>query len=399
MRGNKTKLSVAKPAASKSRNLSGGKSSLLKVAYDKSSETLDLSGTVNQYGPPRSVMDALGSASPQDLRMPAWEAFALVRHAYSNALQVPVDELSAFRGVADFVKAVSQTLPHDTVSIPMPAPAALLSAFPGRQLRGSLPGSLPNLELIHEAMATSDLVMITNPNHLVGAQIDPSALVEVALANPDSLLVVDETHVDFLNDPSAQTLVGAPTDNVIALRSVSDLFGIPANPVAVAWCADRAITARITGRNRSQLKEGELAAQNCRQIGAMDALATAAALEAHEWAARAKLFLTYDALWLSQLLSHAPGRVVEHDVGVHYRAILTKHVEFMSQIFRSHGVRVLELGGSSAEGPRGLRILAPNFEGQSLLEEAVDEIIERVADAPHLREPEDQETLHTDAGS
>ncbi|MEX2587528.1 MAG: aminotransferase class I/II-fold pyridoxal phosphate-dependent enzyme [Actinomycetota bacterium] len=398
MKGNNTKLYATKGVPGKSPRRSGA-GVTLKVAYDKSSETLDLSSTVNQYGPPQSVMDALAGAPSQDLRMPAWESAALIRHAYSNALKTPVNQLAAFRGVTDFVNAVAQTVPHNRVSVPLPAPAGLLKGFPGRQLRGSLPGSLPSLELINEAMATSDLVVITNPNHLVGTHTDPSSLVEVALAHPDCFLVVDESHIDFLDEPSAHSLVGAPTDNIIAVRSTSDFFGIPSSPVAVAWCADAVHIARITGRDRSQLKEGQLAAQECRQIGAMDAVATAAALETGEWAARAKLLLTYDALWLSQLLSNAPGRLIEHGVGVHYRTFLTRHVNLMSQTFRSHGVQVLELGGSEAEGPRGLRILAPNFEGQPLVQEAVDEIIDRTGDAPPELETTEKDLLRRGASS
>lgn len=397
LKGRNTKLSVAKGSTGKSSRKSAASGrTTLRVAYDRSAETLDLSGTANQYGPPRAVVNALGNASSQDLRMPAWETAALTRHAYSNALRIPVAELAAFRGVTDFLNALAQTVPHNSVSIPLPAPAGLLRAFPGRQMRGSLPGSLPSLELVNEAMSTSDVVITTNPNHLVGTLLDPSALVEIALSHPDSLLVVDESHIDFLGEPAAESLVGAPADNIVAIRSTSDFFGIPANPVAVAWCTEPVTLARITGRDRSQLKEGQLAAQQCRQIGAMDALATAAALEATEWAARAKLLLTYDALWLSQLLARVPGRVIERDVGVHYRALLTKHVELISQTFRSHGVQVLELGGSEAEGPLGLRILAPNFEGQSLVEEAVDEIAHRLQAASPVSEVAEPEELHSD---
>lgn len=396
MKSGKSKLYVTKGSAKAMSTI--GKTQL-KVAYDKSSETLDLSGTANQYGPPQSVMKALCDAPSQDLRMLAWEAGALVRHAYSNALRVPVDELAAFRGVADFLNAVAQTVSLDRVIVPLPASGDLLRAFPGRQLRGSGPGSLPSLELINEAMAASDLTLITNPNHLVGVQMDSGELLEVALANPNSILVVDETHIEFLHEPSAETLVGAPADNIIVLRSTSDFFGIPASPVAVAWCADAETIAGITGRERSQIRSGHAAARDCRQIGALDALATAAALEAGEWAARSKMVLTYDALWLSQLLYRAPGRVVEHNVGVHFRAFLTRHVKLMSQTLRSHGVQVLELNGSEAEGPMGLRILAPNFEGQPLVEAAVDEIVHKLSDAPHLQGTAEQDDLQSDAGS
>lgn len=396
MTNNKTRLYLASRSSRKSssaRSVSG--TTTLRVAYDQSAEMLDLSGTVNQYGPPQSVIEALGGASALDLQMPPWEASTCVRLAYSEALNVPAGELVSFRGIADFIGATSQTVPHELVSVPLPAPASLLRAFPGRQIRRSLPGSLPSLELINEGMGCSEIVFITNPDHLLGTHLDPSALIEIALAHPDSILVADETYIDFLAEPARESLISAPADNVIVLRTISEFFGIPSSPAAVAWCADPARIARMTGRNRSQPEEGLRAVETGRQIGGIDALATAAALDATDWAERAKLLLTYDALWLSKVLARTHGRVVEHDVGVHFRALLTRHARLMSQTFRSHGVQVLVLGGSNAEGPRGLRIQAPNFEGQAAVEAAVAEITEQLSASPGPG----REEVHTDSGA
>lgn len=371
----------------------------LKVAYDRSAERIDLSGTVNHYGPPKAVVDALGEVSPRDLRMPAWEAAGLVLDCYAVALGAPADELVPFRGVGDFVGAVRSTLAHDRISLPLPAPSGLLKAFPGRALRSSSPGSLPNLALVNDAMSAYEVVFVGNPNHLVGMLLDPSGLVEVAMAHPESTLVVDESYIDFLDEPSRETLVGASTDNVVVLRTTAKFFALTAGPVAVAWCGDPSRIAQLTGRSGSVGEQGRHAAREARQIGGLDALATAQALECAEWAARAKLVLTYDALWLSQRLSRISGRVIEHDVGVHFRTVLSRHARLMEQVFRSHGVQVLELRGSRLEGPRGIRVMAPTFEGQALVEAAVDEIAERVSGGAREGRASGRDGLRSDAGT
>ena len=75
--------------------------------------------------------------------------------------------------------------------------------------------------------------------------------------------------------------------------------------------------------------------------------------------ARSRNDLAADAAWLADALRRLPGTLVERDVDVHYRCLLTDRAPQLAARMAEHGVGVRVLGRAHGADPGALRVLAP----------------------------------------
>ena len=153
--------------------------------------------------------------------------------------------------------------------------------------------------------------------------------------------------MDFVADPCAASVVGADAENLVVLRSPSKFWGIAATRVGVAWCADRDRLCRVLGHRETW------------PISGLDVAVAEAAMGSVAWAERARRKLARDAAWLAQQLRGLPGTLVEHDVGVHFRCLITEHAADIATGMARHGIGVRALGRAHGADPGMLRVLAP----------------------------------------
>jgi histidinol-phosphate aminotransferase len=307
---------------------------------------IDLSTCVNFYGPPPAVLEMLRSGvEPQDLQIHPYAAAERMEATYARHLGVPAEQLVAGRGTTEFIWALSRRVPHGSVAVPLPAYTDYLKAFPGCGVAGE---QVPSIEQIDAALAASSLVIISNPHNPSGVALPPDDLIEAARRHSAATFVVDESYVDFVADPDAASVVGAAgVENLVVLRSPSKFWGIAATRVGVAWCADRERLCSLLGRRETW------------PISGLDVAVAEAAMASAEWAERSRLDLARDAEWLAAELRELPGTLVEQDVGVHYRCLITEHAAELAAGFARHGVAVRALGRAHGADPGALRVLAP----------------------------------------
>ena len=200
----------------------------------------------------------------------------------------PAGEFAAGRGTSDLIWSLARHLDGKTTGLPMPAYTEFRRAFPQARPFGGGASTHP-ASVLDEAMQACDAVIVSNPHNPTGQVIRRADLAEVAARHPASLLVVDESYIDFLADPAPVTLVGCGLGNVIVLRSPSKFFGLAGARSGAAWSA-RPLPACLR-TDRTSWPVSAFAAQ---------ALKTALADTA--WAARARQHLASDAAWLTQAL-------------------------------------------------------------------------------------------------
>lgn len=260
------------------------------------SATLDLATGVNRYGPPPAVVDALGALSAADLATPPTDAGERMVAAYAGALGVDAGELVAGRGPAAFIRDLGRVVPHHSVAVPRPAWGAVLDAFPGRGFTRYPAEQLPSVDQVDAALDLAELVVISNPQMPAGITLDRDALAYTARRHPAATLIVDESAIDVLPDPSAATLVGTDADNVVVLRSGADFYGIPATRTGVAWTRDPLIRSLLAGPDA---------------LSGLDVAVTEAALSAGDWATDTRRRLAADAAWFHGVLPILGGRPVK----------------------------------------------------------------------------------------
>jgi histidinol-phosphate/aromatic aminotransferase/cobyric acid decarboxylase-like protein len=327
---------------------------------------IDLSTCVNFYGPPPAALEVLRTAiGPADLQIHPYAAAERMEALYARYLGVDAGDIVAGRGTTEFIWALSRQVRHDGVAVPLPAYTDYLKAFPGRGYPG---GPVPTIEQIDAALAAARLVIISNPHNPSGVALPAAALVAAASRHPHATFVVDESYVDFLADPAAASVVGADAENLVVLRSPSKFWGIAATRVGIAWCRDRERLERLLGRRETW------------PISGLDVAVAEAAMGSAEWATGSRRALRRDAAWLAAALRWLPGRLIEQDVGVHYRCLVSERAEEIAARFAEHGVGVRVLGRAHGARVPLLRILAPLRHQRAALLDGVRAVVGAGAD-------------------
>lgn len=323
--------------------------------------TLDLATGLNPYGPPEAVLDALRSLSADDVALPPSHAAERLEAAYARVLGVEASELIAGRGPSEFLWDLSRLVPHHSVAVPLPAWGEVLDVFPSRGFSRYPGEQLPSAEQVDEALDAAELVIISNPHLATGITLGRDALVEAARRHPASTLVVDESAIDFLPDPSMATLVGTAEENIIVLRSSAEFYGTSAARTGVAWSRDPHLLRELFGHREALPLSG------------LDVVVAEAALASTAWAADARRRLAADGAWLTAILRPLGGRLVE---GSHlpYRCILSDTATVWASALGAAGITIRALGPAQGVHPGAVGIFAPPESERDILAAALSSV-------------------------
>jgi len=96
---------------------------------------------------------------------------------------------------------------------------------------------------------SAKLIYLVNPNNPAGYLIEEDAIVEIARAFPRSLVVVDETYIEFAAHAGSATRLLDHVANVIVVRSFSKAFGLAG--LRLGYAVANAHTAQILHKVRN----------------------------------------------------------------------------------------------------------------------------------------------------
>jgi histidinol-phosphate/aromatic aminotransferase/cobyric acid decarboxylase-like protein len=307
---------------------------------------LDLSTCVNPYGPPQAVLEALRVMPGDTVRVHPYAAASDVESAYAERTGQPADEFVAGQGTSDLIWSLAQQFSETTVGLPMPSYTEFRQAFPRARPFGGGP-STHAIDVLDEAMGACDLVVVSNPHNPTGQVIGRNDLVGVALRHPGSVLVVDESYIDFLAEHAAVTLVGCGLGNVIVLRSPSKFFGLAGVRSGAAW-------------SLHPLREQWRRKRPNWPVSAFAARALQVALADNSWAATVRQALADDAAWLEDSL--APTGLVITPGRVHFRLLTGPGpgIADLAGSLKARGIAVRILENAYGVGTPAVRISAPH---------------------------------------
>ncbi len=195
---------------------------------------IDLSASINPYGPPESVRQAMHDAIGRCMDYP--DPFCrAARKAIGEREGVNPDWLYCGNGASDVL---------DRLAFVLRPRKALLTAPTFSEYERSLPGcdlcfhmlrpeeGFKVTETILPAISNGvEAVYLCNPNNPTGRTVAPGLMKEILLRckGEHSWLIVDECFADFLTDCGSHSLTGSlgQYDRLVIVRSYTKMYAVP----------------------------------------------------------------------------------------------------------------------------------------------------------------------------
>jgi histidinol-phosphate/aromatic aminotransferase/cobyric acid decarboxylase-like protein/choline kinase len=176
----------------------------------------------NMYFPTPAVLAELRMQLPELLHNYG-SAQAELDQKLAWYLEVPTTEVVALNGASQVFPLLARHFQGRTVLVPEPTFGEWSRCFPDahRYPEAHIPPHPP----------PGSVVVVVNPNNPTGRIHDTASLIADALRRPDVTYVVDESFIDFSDQPSA---LGGPP-NVAVVKSLSKSLGVPG--LRLGWLA------------------------------------------------------------------------------------------------------------------------------------------------------------------
>jgi histidinol-phosphate/aromatic aminotransferase/cobyric acid decarboxylase-like protein len=142
------------------------------------------------------------------------------------ALQTDASRLRALNGASQLYPLLARQFGGAKVLRPDPTFGEYSRMFPDADTYPDHPGV--DVDDLARRAPDHDLVVVVNPNNPTGTTLESAWLLDMAAAAPSTTFLVDESFIEFSDEPSLiRLLSSSPRDNVIVLKSLSKTYGVP----------------------------------------------------------------------------------------------------------------------------------------------------------------------------
>ncbi len=195
-------------------------------------DILDMSSNVNPLGPPEGLIDHLRQHLDTITSLPPVDAAGIIR-SFADFHGLPEDRILAGNGTTQFIYTIPLALRSRRTLILGPTyadygdacamhdvPAAFLMADEHQDFA-------PDIDAAFRKSIDADTVFICNPNNPTGALIPADDLVGLCRSRPDTVFIVDESYLPFVEDGESHSLANRHLANAVVLNSMSKIFRVP----------------------------------------------------------------------------------------------------------------------------------------------------------------------------
>lgn len=103
-----------------------------------------------------------------------------------------------------------------------------------------------NKQEILSKIDSAEILVFVNPNNPTGSIISTDWLFDISLQNPDKIIIIDESFIEFSREKSIiELLEKNGLTNVIVIRSMSKNYGLPGVRLGFIYTADNFINEQI----------------------------------------------------------------------------------------------------------------------------------------------------------
>jgi threonine-phosphate decarboxylase len=221
-------------------------------------ELLDFSANINPLGLASTVEKTIIEQLPYIIHYPDAETTAL-KTAISEYYRVPMDQLIAGNGAVELLYLLCHMIHPKRVLVPAPTFSEYerAAAASGAQIDYCFlqeeKGFVFDIPAMLAAMTRKSIVFIANPNNPTGTLMTRQDIIAViAKAEAlDSLVVIDESFIDFLPDDEEYTCrwLVAKYPNLVILHSLTKFYAIPGLRLGFAIASPELVSLLHKGKD------------------------------------------------------------------------------------------------------------------------------------------------------
>jgi histidinol-phosphate/aromatic aminotransferase/cobyric acid decarboxylase-like protein/choline kinase len=209
-------------------------------------DLLDFHFLRNMHFPSDSMMAAMQQALP-GLVHSYGSSQRVIDQKLSYVLRCRPERVLTLHGASQVYPWIPALLGPGKALAPYPTFGEYRHAFPDHARYADAPGI--DLDEVERKSADVSTIVFVNPNNPTGTTIAVEWLHAFAARHPDKHVVIDESFIDFSDQPSmVPILEERPLDNVLVLKSLSKCLGAPGLRLGFAYTCDLDLAAAIRSR-------------------------------------------------------------------------------------------------------------------------------------------------------
>ncbi|MEG4495638.1 aminotransferase class I/II-fold pyridoxal phosphate-dependent enzyme [Microcoleus sp. F10-C6] len=172
---------------------------------------------------------------------------AILNQKLATYLLCQEDKVIVLNGVSQIYPILEQYLAGKQALLPCPSFAEYPKIFPKATTYLDRVGiEVPD---ILEKVKECEVLVIVNPNNPTGSVLPTQWVYDFAAARPETLVVLDESFIDFSEQGSILPMLEeAPLSNIILLASLSKTLGVPGLRLGYVYSSNSAFNAYVQSR-------------------------------------------------------------------------------------------------------------------------------------------------------
>lgn len=170
---------------------------------------------------------------------------AVLNQKLSYVLQCNPDRLLVLNGASQIFPLLPALLSGRKILLPDPTFGEYPRIFPVSETYGDRVGI--DAEEVEAKLKNCDVAVFVNPNNPTGSMVSTEWLVSLADSYPEKYFIVDESFIEFSDQPSImQYLEDAPRNNVLLIKSMSKSYGVPGVRLGFVYTCDSDFLGKLS---------------------------------------------------------------------------------------------------------------------------------------------------------
>ena len=201
-------------------------------------DILDFCFLRNMYFPTPAMMSEIRTCL-DDLLYNYGSKQQILNQKCAYFTRVEAERIVALNGAAQIYPMLRRFFEGQRFAVPTPTFGEYARSFPNAAHYED--GALPDGEGL-------DGLVVVNPNNPTGTVLQSAAIYAYAERHPTQTVIVDESFIDFTDErPIIDLLEERPLDNVIVIKSLSKLLGVPGVRLGFVYANDADFIAKVMG--------------------------------------------------------------------------------------------------------------------------------------------------------